>query len=242
MKEIEIDTNNYTIPNTMYGIQFAFVTDDYKICTQFSSCQSYISDLYRGVFRQTWEGTMSCPMGYSLNQDHKVSLDKYRLCVTTKKSEHARKAQRLLRMFERHGGIKPLTNLFSVKGRTNLYVFESSFEWAASPFTISLYSLLVRISESDVVNAVKTRFVSSCEKFLAAPDITSNSTGYLRSSLKYLFNILPNRNEISYAKYNNFPDHCYYSFHGYGVVSLCTAYVKEEELKQFCNEVIMKTS
>ena len=242
MKEVEININGHSVPNTLYSIQFALLTNNNVVCTCFSSCQSYISDLYRGVFRNSWEGTLYNPMGYSLTQDHKVSLDKYRLCVAMKAATHARKAQRLLRMFERHGKIFPLTNLFSVKGRPNLYVFESSFEWAASPFTISLYSLLVRISESGIINAVKTCFVSSCEKFLAAPDIISNSTGYLRSSLKYLFNILPNRNEISYAKYNNFPGHDYSSFHGYGVVALCSAYVKEEELKQFCNEVIMKTS
>ena len=240
MKEIEINMNNNIAPSVRYGINFALLTDNNVICTYFISCQSYISDLYRGVFRQTWEGTMTFPMGYSLTQDHKVSLDKYRLCVAMKEAKHAKKAQRLLRMFERHGGIVSLSQLFSVKENPNLYVFESSSEWMASPFTISLYSLLVRISESSIINAAKSHFVSSCEKFLEKPDISSNSTSYLRSTLKYLFNVLPNRNEISYQKYNNFPNHTYASFHGYGIVSLCTAYVKEEELKQFCYDVIMK--
>lgn len=219
----------YSIPG------FALVSKNHELCHSFSGCQSYISDIMRAARLGKWVGYQA--FSYTIGTDPPIDFTKYRLAVWEEK-EQAENSLKALHLFEKDAGIRLKTKLFETQ-HPNIWYYVASKNWGMSPFTISLFAQLIRMSNKGSVIDFSTKesYESSKQKYFAKQSY-GNHWGYFNSTHKYLFNILPNVKEISYEKYNNFPTHDYNTFHGYGIVSLCTGYVKEAEMKTFIKEKI----
>ena len=220
---------------TGYGVM-AWVSKDGSQCHEFTSCQSYLSDMVRYVRLGSWVGYEA--FKYNIEDNPLIDLSTFRLCIALADPSRACAA---INLFEKESHIRRKTTAESTQ-RPSYWVFTGSRDWLSSPFTISLFNQLVRMSTcKDLDFSSKEKFEESKQKYITGYHHNS-AWSYFKQVYPYIWDILPNRKEISFNKWGNFKTHDYGTFHGYGIVSLCSAFVVEPGLKKFIKEKIRRES
>ena len=220
------------------GIKYAFLSPKaagYKQCHPWIKCRDFLQDAVRMFVTRKKETIYG--FNYKRDDNPPIDFDKMRMLVKRKAANSEKNPSEktreiidrgldMIHCIEKHGGIKPLTNLFGVIGQKDLYVFIGSKEWMESTFMISLYTFLIRLGAKDIVFKGKKDLdanladLSKSKKFACDHDIS-----YLKDVYPFIHKIVEQRKNLRYiinGKPVIFKNMNIDRFHNYtGIVSLC---------------------
>jgi hypothetical protein len=211
---------NQTVP-----FQFAFVTKQNKMCHQWVNCRDYLQDAARVAL--TGKPCEIYGFKYELAKDRKLDLTLTRMAVRNVSKEQAFSALKILNLFETDAEIYHLSTL-ELTDEPLTVLFTSSPDWMDSPFTISLYTFLIRLGYRCLNFNTKEEFIAECEKVTRDED---NDAQYMRAAKGIIWKVLPKRAFISWKEVDYSGYDINYFHNTSGVVSLAKLVFKDGDLK-----------
>lgn len=146
------------------GIQFAFVSPYNEVCHQWVLCRDFLHDAVKArLVKKPF-----CIYGFSYDTANQpeLDLDKIRMAVSKKNKLSSSQteafaksmllAKKMINTLEQLVGVVPenYTNIFEVdpsgSNRSVVYLFVGDKFWITAPMFISLFTLIIRLSENDI--------------------------------------------------------------------------------------------
>jgi hypothetical protein len=215
---------NQTVP-----FKFAFVTKQHKMCHQWVYCRDFLQDAIRVML--TEKPCEIYGFKYDPVKDRKLDMTTTRMAVSNITKEQAFSALKILHLFEFDAEIYRLSEL-DLTEEPNTVVFTSASDWMDSPFTISLYTFLIRLGYRDLNFNNKEEFKAECDRIINdRQNNCDNDAEYMRSANKILWKVLPKRSYLSWKEVDYSGYDIHYFHNTSGVVSLAKLIFKEGELK-----------
>jgi hypothetical protein len=230
------------------GFKFAFFSNEEKPrqCHVWVKCRDFLHDAVRGFLMEK-----QFPI-YGFLYDKKsmppIDVKKMRMLVQPSvKGEEAlaqmESALRIINTFERAAKKKPLTKLFKVNDTDNVFAFVGSKPWIDSPFTISLFTFLIRLGFRKLQFANKEELMTALERTSNEERKRGdNDISYLKTTLPYLFAILPRHKDLKFQRDDGtflMGDQNIDVFHNYGgIVSLCSGQIHDSKIREVYKEIV----
>ena len=180
------------------GVQFAFVSPNNEVCHQWVLCRDFLHDAVKA--RLVKKPFSIYGFSYDITNQPELDLDKIRMAVSKKdklsssqKETFAKSmllAKKMINTLEQLVGIAPenYTNVFEVdpsgSNRSMVYLFVGDKFWITTPMFISLFTLIIRLSENDIE-------FESVDDLFAALGKMSESVVKDKKDFSYVKDILP---------------------------------------------------
>jgi len=223
-RKLGLSEMNQTVP-----FRFAFVTKQHKMCHQWVYCRDFLQDAIRVALTDT-----PCDIygfKYDPVKDRKLDLSATRMAVSHITKEQAASALKILHLFEQDAEIYN-TSTLELTEETEVVVFTSSPDWMDSPFTISLYTFLIRLGYRGLVFETKEEFIAECKRIMEdRGNNCDNDAEYMRSANKIIWKVLPKRSFLSWKEVDYSGYDIHYFHNTSGIVSLAKLIFKEGDLK-----------
>ena len=219
-RKLVLSEMNQTVP-----FQFAFVTKHNKMCHQWVNCRDYLQDAVRVAL--TGKPCEIYGFKYELEKDRIIDLNRTRMAVRRITKEQAFSALKILNLFEADAEIYHLSTM-ELTDEPEVVLFTSSPDWMDSPFTISLYTFLIRLGHRGLTFDTKEEFIAECSKIMQDHD---NDAEYMRAAKGIIWKVLPKRSFISWKEVDYSGYDINYFHNTSGVVSLAKLIFKDGDLK-----------
>jgi hypothetical protein len=219
-RKLALSEMHQTVP-----FQFAFVTKTYKMCHQWVNCRDFLQDAVRVAL--TGKPCDIYGFKYELEKDRKLDLNWTRMAVRNISKEQAFSALKILNLFEADAEIYHLS-ILELTDEPLTVLFTSSPDWMDSPFTVSLYTFLIRLGFRDLSFDTKEEFITECSKVMRDHD---NDAEYMKAAKNIIWKVLPKRSFISWKEVDYSGYDIAYFHNTSGVVSLAKLIFKEGDLK-----------
>jgi hypothetical protein len=237
------------------GFKYAFLSspkDGSKQCHGWIKCRDFLNDAVRNQIT----GRKDAIYGFSYNHEDNPPIDLNAMRVLVKRDvkekgekvvaetkEMMLSAFSIIRFFERHGKIKPITKLYTLSNNSNVYVFIGAPDWVLSPFMISLYTFLIRLGAKKISFKTKDELSSALKEIAQQPSVYGdNDINYLKTVLPHIEKIIAKRNLLGFKTKDGahlFDKSNIDTFHNNtGIVALCKPSTSLVELKSLSAEVI----
>jgi hypothetical protein len=237
------------------GFKYAFLSspkDGSKQCHGWIKCRDFLNDAVRNQIANRKDSIFG--FSYNPGDNPPIDLSAMRMLVkrdvkekgeniAAETKEMMLSAFSILRFFERHGKIKPITKLYTIADNPDIYIFVGASDWVLSPFMISLYTFLIRLGAKKISFKTKDELSSALKKVAELPHTYGdNDINYLKTVLPYIEKIIIKRNLLGFKTKDGahlFEKAGIDTFHNNtGIVALCKPAVSLAELKSLSAEVI----
>ena len=223
-RKLGLSEMNQTVP-----FRFAFVTKQYKMCHQWVYCRDFLQDAVRVALTN-----VPCDIygfKYDPVKDRKLDLSATRMAVSNISKEQAFLALKILRLFETDAEIYKLSTL-ELMEEPEVVVFTSASDWMNNPFTISLYTFLIRLGYRGLVFDTKEEFIAECTRIMEDRSHNcDNDAEYMRSANRILWKVLPKRSYLSWEEVDYSGYDIHYFHNTSGIVSLAKLIFKDGDFK-----------
>lgn len=219
--------------------KFAFVTSKGELCHTPAMCRDFLQDALRHHFQDGESEIYG--FSYKKGIDRPIEDDKTRLVVYNMTSSQMKTAVKIVNVFEKDAGFKPLTFAEGTT-TTNVYVFEGPREWISGPFAISLYTFLIRLSHREPVFTTKAELVAwiNSPEAITQKEYNDHDAEYLKATREVIWKIAPNLNKLSWKEVDYRQHHIYHFHNCSGIVSLARMRIKDKKVQKTIKTHILK--